>query len=148
MNIFDILEHAHSKALLNKLVPDEAAIWRGMLRKYSKTFNISIIDAEKMNPEDIALALYENQLDDLDLDDDRDFSLFMDRLYTLDDPNYDAEHDKEEEAANQKILDEENEKIAKKALKKANPKAEPKKELPKQGGINLNYLSKQQETEG
>ena len=146
MNIFDILEHAHSKALLNKLKPDEDAIWRGMLRKYSKTFNVSKIEAAKIDPEEIALDLYENQLDDLDLDDERDFSRFMDRLYTLDDPNYDAEHDKEEEAANQKILDEENEKIAKKALKKT--KEEPKKELPKQGGINLGYLADQQNNEG
>ena len=146
MNIFDLLELTQAKAILSKIRPNESSVWRGIMREYSKTFHVPLTEVPKLDPEEVLLNLYENQMDSLDLDEDKDFNRLMEKLYLLDDPEYDAQRDRDEEAANLLILEEENQKIAEKALKKKSK--EVKKELPLSGGLNLAYLADNQKEEG
>jgi len=145
------MELAKLKAIQSKLTPDSFSVWRKIEREYSKTFFTPLHEVSKLDPEIILLNLYEDQLGSFDLDEDKDLQSILDNLYTIENPEYDANREKEEEEYNRQAVKEEEERQAKiKAKKNTSHKNAPevKKELPKSGYVNLAYLADNAEKEG
>ena len=152
-HLYDIMELSKLKAINSKLSPNDESVWRSVLRDYSITFSTPLHLVSQLPPGEILLAIYENQLETLNLDEEKDLQVVLDSLYTIEDPSYDRNREADELAYNKKAEQEEEERIAKKAAKKAakentSEKKEPALELPKAGGINLAYLADNADGEG
>lgn len=149
MNIYDLVDLAEATALDSKLNPTEESTWRSIERLYSKMFSTPLHLVSTLDPLEVIIALEENKFDSLNIQDDEDLNKILDRLYSLQDPEYDANREKEEEEYNKQAVKEEEQRLAKIAAKnakkteQANPAVDPKK-----GGINLAYLAQNQENEG
>jgi hypothetical protein len=154
IHLFELMELQKLKAISTKFQPTEESIWRSIKREYSKTFSVSLLEVSNLDPEEILLDLYEDQLDGADLDDEKLLQRILDNLYRIEDPDYDDKKEQEEKLANERILKEEEElqkkKVAKKAakLKNTSVKKEPVQEISNAGGINLSYLAENAESEG
>jgi hypothetical protein len=149
LNVYDLMNLAEAKAILGKLSPDEHTTWRTIERNYSKIFFTPLHEVHKLDPEFVLLSLYENNIQDKNLDEDSELNDLLTRLNKLTNPDFDAAFEADEEEYNRQAVKEEENKQAKKAAKKAakvrkNSKPEC---LPKSGGINLEYLAQDEKNE-
>lgn len=147
ISLFELLSISQLEAVEAKLNPTEASVWRSIERKYSTTFSTPLHEVSKLDPLFVISHVYENQLENYDLDDEKELQEFLNILYKLEDPDYDAKREQDEEEYNKKAVREEEARLKRIAAKKA-AKNNPPKELPKAGGINLSYLADNQENEG
>ena len=146
MSIYLLAEYAETKALLAKFKPDEISLWNQIERRYSKTFATPLHTVRDIDPVFVLTSLFAEQYDDLKASNEDDLNMLVQRLNSLQDPNYDANAEKEEEEYNRQAEKEEEERQARIKAKK-NGEVKPHKELPKSGGINLEYLSANEENE-
>jgi hypothetical protein len=86
MNLDDLLDTCYAEALSNKLAPSPEASWRNICRRYSKLFATPLHIVYSLPHEDVALALFEENLEALDPDEH--LEQLLDLIYTLDDPEY------------------------------------------------------------
>lgn len=154
MNIFELSEYVLVKSIHDKLLPDQLSAWRYICRDYSITFSTPLHLVETLDPEFILTHLHERNLDKRNLDDDEHLNSLLETLNAIEDPEYDAKRNAEEELANELIVRQDAERRRLKELKKkkeaaikANKEEKPK-ELPKQGSVNLSYLSNMADKEG
>ena len=152
MNLFELSDLAELRAIDSKLNRTEDSIWRYYERQYSEKFHTPLHQVSELEPLFILQALFESQFDSLSLSEDGELNSLLDRLYSIQDPNYDAEAEKAELEFNKKAEEEEEERLAKLAAKKKKKqKNASEKKSPidkKNGGIDLSYLASLQETEG
>lgn len=151
LHLADIIEFCQVEAVANRIDPTAVARWRRFCRDYSQTFHTSYHLVLEMDPEFVILAVLEQQLDEVDpVEKIHDL---MDRIYSIEDPNYEASKERELQDFIKDAEEEEEERIKdnkpiyvpkKKAAKPAEP-AKPKKELPKSGFVDLSYLAKEEE---
>lgn len=155
MEFNDLAEYCQAKALADKLHYTDEASWRSFCRRYSKLFHTPLHVVETLDAATVLLAVYEEQLDDVDLD--NNMEVILDMIYTLEDPEYakqkkdelkqfikDSEDEEEERQKTgrpiHKLLADENKASRQKTLLETPPTLDPK--LPHSGGINLSYLEK------
>jgi hypothetical protein len=154
LHIVDVIEFCQVEAIANKISPNAASRWRNFCRIYSKAFSTKYTEVLEMDPEFVITAVFELELDSVDVTDKMEE--LMDRVYSIEDPNYEAakEHDLQEFI--DQALEEEEERLKKgkpifiprkrKQEVKVEKKPEEKpKELPKEGYLNLSYLAKEEE---
>ncbi len=154
MDFKDVLESCQAEALAAKMLPDEISVFRSFCRSYSKRFSTPLhlcLDGT-IPPEDIMLAEFEEQLEEVKLEDN--LEMLLDKIYVLQDPTYERQKKAELEDFIVQAEREEAERIKKgrpihrsmkdePTLKTTSEKA-PKldKKLPTGGSINLSYLEK------
>jgi hypothetical protein len=147
LHISEIIECCQVEAIANKLDPTNAVRWQRFCRDYSKVFNTPYHQVLQMDPEFVILAVYEEQLDNVDVEEKMEE--LMDRVLSIEDPDY--EKTKEQDILEFMRMSEEEEEERIKAgkpvfqkKKKSIPKKEEKlpENLPTSGGINLSYLEK------
>lgn len=84
--IKELIEYCRVQALLSVLSPTENTFWRTVTRRYSKMFHVPLPEVRKMNPEDVIMEVFEEQLDGVDhvehIED------FLEQIYTLENPAY------------------------------------------------------------
>jgi len=152
LNIFELSDLAELKAIDAKLSPTEDSIWRSIERQYSAKFFTPLHQVSEIDPLFVLQALFESKFDSLSLSEDGDLNSFLDRLYTIHDPNYDAEAEKAELEYNRKAEIEEEERLARiAAKKKKKQKNTSDKKSPidqKNGGVDLSYLAALADSEG
>lgn len=153
-----LADYCQAQALSDKLRPGDEAVWRQFCRKYSRTFYTPLHVVELMDPVKVLLAVYEDQLENVDVDDNME--AILDIIYSLEDPDYakekrddlkqfikdaEAEEEYRKEAGKpiHKLLAEEDSVSLKKSTPKNTP-VPPNKNLPQGGGINLSYLEKEE----
>lgn len=95
MTLDELLDCAYAEALSNKLAPSPEASWRNICRRYSKAFSTPLHVVYSLPHEDVALAVFESNLEDLDPDEH--LEKLLDLIYELGDPSYAKQ--KEEELA-------------------------------------------------
>lgn len=152
VSISDIVDLCQAEAVANRLDSNSAYRWRRFCREYSKAFSTPYHQVLEMDPEFVILATYELELDDVNpLDKIHDL---MDRIYSIEDPNYEASKERELQDFIKQAEEEEDDRVnanapvyvPKKKNKKVSVPDKPQevlKELPKEGYVNLAYLSKQ-----
>lgn len=148
IHISDIIELCQVEAIADKLLPTSASRWRKLCREYSSMFHTPYKDVLEMDPEFVILSVYEKELDDIDINDKLED--LMERVYTIEDPDYEVAKEKDLVDFIKDAEEEEAERVKenrpvfgkKKALLN---KEEPTKEQPKGGFIDLSYLSKEEE---
>lgn len=152
MNFRDIVEVAWAEAFASKLDGDEAAMYRGICRIYSKTFHTPLHVVEnELDPLYVVRSVYEDQLDSSKLDDVETVQKMLEMIYSLEDPNYEVEQEGDLKEFMEEAEQEESErvksgtKLFKHLSAKKKESTEPAKELPKSGGINLAYLDEENE---
>lgn len=149
MSFKEISEYCQAQALLNKLSPDEIAIWRYFARSYSKKFNTPLHLVMEMAPEEVMLHHYEEQMDDLEVEDHID--QLLDMIYSLEDPDYEQEKSNDFDTFIENAELEEQERLKKgkpihPALRNESSLSPPEQPKgPSGGSINLSYLAKEEE---
>lgn len=150
----DIIDFCRAEALAGKLFPSEVSDWRWFCREYSKTFHTPLhVVMNEMDPEHVILCVLEEGLDNRRLSVRADFDKIVEELRRLEDPDYDANRLKEIEDWSEGIEEWEDHRVAtgaplpKKGKNNAPPQTPTKTQMPKEGGINLAYLSKEQEAD-
>lgn len=151
MNLKEVIDYSQIVAMADKLAPTETSIWITICRFFSKNYNTplqDIIDG-KVDPELVCYVYYADQLENLD--EDEDLEKMMDIVNGITDPAYRKAKEAELEEFIKDIEEEERERVKSKTsltkflIKKQKKKKQPPKEMPKSGGINLAYLSKEEE---
>lgn len=145
----DVLDYCKAQAIVHTLQGSEEALWRSICRSYSKKFHTPLHLVLNMDPEQVMLAEFEDQLEGFD--ETKDLDGILDKVYMLEDPAYEVEKRKELQDFIDKAEREEDERLASgkpihPSLKNEETLKEvvPSKELPKSGGINLSYLEREE----
>jgi hypothetical protein len=153
MTFEELLDLATAEALASRLEPTEDYAWRKICRQYSKKFFTPLHEVFAMNPEEVALHVFEDTLETFDTDEHME--QLLDLIYTLEDPEY-AKHKEEEmqEFINDAVREEQERTREGRPIHpalgkdqssgKLNSKAEIRKEasLPAGGMVDLSYLDK------
>lgn len=150
----EFLEYCQIEAIANKVNPTDVSMYREMCRRYSKMFHTPLHLVETLDPEHVLLNIYEEQLEDTDLENFQKLEHLLDIIRGIEDPEYNAAQSKEQAEVDKKAELEEEERIKsgravhptlqkalneKTLLKKVKEEI---KEKPTRGFINLDYLSK------
>lgn len=149
MEIEELLSYCQITAIHNRLLPDAQALYRKFCRQYSKKFYTPLPQVMELDSIHVIQSVYEDSLENMDLEDDEDVAAILERILMLEDPNYEAVSEEDLQDFIDEAEQEEEERVDtglslhKALLKKEAPKApaQAPKELPKNGGINLSYLS-------
>lgn len=152
ISLDDIIDYCRAEAISGKFYPTEVSNWRWFCREYSKTFHTPLLEVMTMDPEHVILAVFEDGYDSRRLKNKEHVDTIIDDLRRLEDPNYDANRENEMKDWSAGIEQWDKNRVAKGATlpKKNDPKAPPAvptKPLPKEGGINLSYMSKEEESD-
>lgn len=150
----DLLEYCQAEAIANRMHRTEASAWRAICRSYSKAFSTPLHLVLEMDAEHVILNVYEDNAEDMDIEDYQRLEHILDMIRTIEDPNYEVIKKNEQEEFDRKAELEEEERLKSgravhtSMQKDLNRKKgsdllpeEPKK--PTGGMINLDYLSKQ-----
>lgn len=97
ISLKEILEYCQVEALANRFSPTDISVWRSMCRSYSMKFNTPLHLVLEMDVEHVVLNLYENQAEDLDIEDYQKLEHIMDVVRGIEDPNYEATKKAEQE---------------------------------------------------
>lgn len=148
----DIIDFCRAEALAGKLYPSEVSDWRWFCREYSKTFHTPLHLVLEMDPEHVVLCVLEEGLDGKRLRNEKDVESIIDELRRLEDPDYESSKRMDDWAAGIEEWDDARE-AAGLPVPKTNatvahpePSLQPK-EMPKEGGINLAYLAKEDQSD-
>jgi hypothetical protein len=87
MDFDEVLDAVSAEAMAAQLEPDSAATWRRFCRTFSKKFNTPLMDVMKLSPEEVALHVFEDNLDERDGEDNL-IEHLLDLIYTMSDPEY------------------------------------------------------------
>lgn len=153
-NFRDLLEYVQAVAIAEKVHPTDEGLWRYICRNYSKKFNTPLHEVIKMDPEFVMLHYYEDQVDAIDTEDD--LERILDIIYTLEDPEYERQKEKDVEDFIKESEEQEEERIKagkpihpamkndsiEKALLGKETKVEEKQPLG--GQIDLSYLEEEE----
>lgn len=150
-----LIDTMRAEAIAFKLAPDAASTWRSLCRTYSKTFHTPLHVVENLPPQDVILAIFESQLDDVDVEEH--IEKLMQHIYRIEDPAYDEAMENELQDFIKQAEEEEEARIAMK--RPVHPDIEPNpldvtasektvlekevplpENLPKQGYLDLSYL--------
>lgn len=82
----DLIDLCRAQSIANALYGGEDATWRYICREYSRTFHTPLHIVKQLEPEEVILEFFSNQMDDVKADDQLDS--LLDQIYTLEDPNY------------------------------------------------------------
>lgn len=146
----DLIDFCRAEALAGKLWPTEISDYRWFCREYSKTFHTPLHLVLEMEAEHVILSVLEEGMDTKSLSRMEDFEKIQLELRRLEDPNYDANNERAMEDWTAGIEQWEKNRVAKGSPLPKKGKQEPTvapKPLPKEGGINLAYLSKEEESD-
>lgn len=152
ISLDDIIDYCRAEAISGKFYPTEISNWRWFCREYSKTFHTPLYQVMDMDPEHVILSVFEDGYDARRLRKKEDVDAIIDDLRRLEDPNYDANQENRMADWAAGIEQWDKMRVSKGAPlpKKTDPKDPPKdppKPLPKEGGINLSYMSKEEEND-
>lgn len=144
MDFKDLIDLCKVQAIADILEPTENSVWHSICRSYSKKFGTPLhlcLDGT-ISPEDIVYAEFADQLEDFDLD--KDLENILDKIYMLEDPDYEREKRIELRDFIKKAEKEEEERVEKgkpihPGIKSEND-LEPKNDFPKNGSIDLSHL--------
>jgi len=149
----EFLGTLQAEALSDKFQPTQTSVWESICRQYSKKFFTPLHVVLKMDPEFVVRQNYADQMDEANFDDH--LENFIDLLKHLEDPEYDADTEKdlknfiaqaeaEEEDRKSKGLPlssifRKGHKISK-VKKKAEKVVQQEVDQPKSGSIDLSHL--------
>lgn len=147
----DILDLSQVEAVANKLGPTEEGIWRFYCRKYSKLFHTPLHLVHEMDATMVLREVIEDRLDGED--EMENIDKYLDTIYMVEDPDYETQRDQAEDDFLQLAQEEEAERVrlgkpihpALKGESTLIPDPAPKTTLPKSGGINLQWLEKEEQ---
>ena len=156
MSFVDLLQAAQAQALADKLSPSEISVYEHYCREYSKNFNEPLSKVLTMDPEFVIRMVYAEQLSDWDKIER--LSDLQDLTMSLLDPDYDAKKEKALREENQRIVEEERQRLAEgravhESLEKKKPKNASEDEevldpkLPQQGGLSANLIRQLQHSD-
>lgn len=152
MDFKELLDYCKAQAIANTLEGNELTVWRSICRSYSQKFHTPLHLVFEMDPEEVMLAEFEDQLDGFK---DEDIENVLEEIYMLEDPDYEkSKRDElkhfidmaEEQEAERLRLGKpihkamKNETSIPETLPEKNKK--PKENKPSGGSINLSYLEK------
>ncbi len=153
---FDLLvQTVRAEAIAFKLYPNLESMWRYYCRLYSQKFYTPLLQVLELDPEHVLLNVMESNMDDKDVVEQ--IEEMMDKIYSIEDPEYDAKLRNEQDDFDRRAEEEEEDRqrlgkplhkslagspFEKKVLKK---EPEQVKETPSQGFIDLSYLDKEEQ---
>jgi hypothetical protein len=157
MEFRDLLDYCKAEAIANALQPTEVSVWRNICRSYSQKFATPLhqcLDGT-VDPEEIALAYFEEML--IKFDEDEHLDQIMDQIYYLADPTYERQKEEELDEFMEKAVKDEEERLRlgkpiHKAMKEEvsltpNEEDKPFEPPQKSGGINLAYLQREEQNQ-
>lgn len=152
MEFKELLDYCKAQAIANTLEGNELTVWRSICRSYSQKFHTPLHLVYDMDPEEVMLAEFEDQLDGFK---EEDVESILEEIYMLDDPDYESSKRTELKNFIEMAEEEEAERLRlgkpiHKAMKEETSIPETLPEKPKKskenkpsgGSINLAYLEK------
>jgi hypothetical protein len=113
MNLYDLIEYAQVKAILNALDPTQESIWRIKCREYSELFSTPLhVVVNDLDPVFVLQQLYEYQFNPSIVD--SELPELLEKLNKIKDPNYDPLPKEEMENLVDAVLNKEIERLSKK----------------------------------
>lgn len=153
INLRDLIDYCKAEAVAAKFYQTETADWRWFCRQYSKMFFTPLHLVKTLSPEEVVLAVFEEQLEKFDLSKVEDLQALTEQVRRLEDPDYDENQERElQEFISAAEQFEEARLDQGKPVPSLNRRIQKVAEQaqtapPKQGMINLDYLSKQDQEE-
>lgn len=151
MSFSDLVQAAKATAILEKISPNEESVYRNACREYSKRFHVSLKEVLEMNPYNVYLDLFGDQMSGYNLEDIDNINDLLDQLYSIKDPDYDIEQEKAFRKELSEIEEDEERRLAlgeaiHPVLEPKNkpPEESPAKEMPKTGGLNMDLIKQLQ----
>lgn len=157
MTFEELLSAIQAQAISNKLVPTEESLYRKICRSYSKKFHVPLYQIETLDMEHVILNVYEDNLDDVNVEDK--LPDLLEIVNSIEDPDYEAKKSKEQDDFVKQIEAEEEERLklgkpihpsmrgeaslGNSVLEKSQEKT---KEQPTSGFIDLSYLDDKNNT--
>lgn len=149
IDLRELIETCKAEAIASRFYPTESDHWHWFCREYSKLFHTPLFHVmTELSPEHVILSVFEEQLENRSLQKREDVEYLVEQIRRLEDPNYDANQEKEIQdliasaEAFEEVRVKEGRPIP--GIGKQIPQTlEPEKELPKQGYVNLAYLEKE-----
>lgn len=155
----EIVDYCKAIALASRLSSNEASDWRYFCREYSKMFHTPLNEVLNLSPEHVIMSVFEEQLEKKNLNIPEEYDALVEEVQRLEDPNFDANAEKEMDDFVKGIEAFEEERVASgapiprpKGLKKAEPVVEqpPEEDIipddaPKQGYVDLSKFANEEE---
>lgn len=164
MDFQELADALRALAIANLLSPTADSVYRKICRAYSKRFSTPLHEVIDLSPEFVILNYFEDDLEDVDVDDN--VEVLMDRIYSIEDPEYESMKKEEFDEFAEQAEEEERKRIAagraihpalakestllgvpnqKNTSKNEEP---PSDNLSKGGYVNLSYLENQDNESG
>jgi len=140
----ELMQYCRIRAIENTLMPTEESTYRSLCREYSQKFHVSLPQVYLLDPEHVMGEVFEAQLEEIDIE--GNLEAILDQIYTLEDPEYQSEKEKELEDFIEMAEAEEEERIKQgkpihKAIKKALLETTlPPEVVPTRGSVNFGEL--------
>jgi hypothetical protein len=154
MDFNELLQYCQAEAITSKLLPNPESMWRRICMEYSQKFHTPLHQVLELDPELVVLAYYEDQIRTWDVEEQLDN--ILDIIYSIEDPNYDIEKERQFREQIKRMEDEEKLRLergdaihpalAKEGIKPKKPKPiqentpeepKPPDNLPVSGGIQF-----------
>jgi hypothetical protein len=150
IRLAEIIESCKAEALAGRFSPSEVTDWRYFCREYSKTFHTPLHLVLEMAPEQVILAVLEDQLSRKNLNVTEELEQVIEEVRRLQDPNYDANAEKVMDDFVKFAEAQEAERIKRGdpipgPKKKGMQKLQPEPEKPTQGFVDLSRFSTETE---
>lgn len=92
MNFRDLIDLAKIQAIRDALCPTEDSVFKGLCRAYSQRFHVALPQVYLLDPEHVMREEFAAQLDDVNIEDNMDS--ILEQIRKLEDPNYEANEEK------------------------------------------------------
>lgn len=93
MDFNELLQYCQAEAIASKLLPNPESMWRRICMEYSQKFHTPYHQVLELDPELVVLAYYEDQIKTWDVEEQLDN--ILDIIYSIEDPNYDIEKERQ-----------------------------------------------------
>ncbi len=145
LSLHELIQCCQVEAIANRLDPTIISRYKDFCREYSRLFSTPYHLVLEFDPEFVISTVLDERLDGIDIDEKMED--LMDRVYSIEDPNYEKSKEQDLQAFIDQSLEEEQERLKQgrpvfqKTKKSISKKEEPLKEkLPTGGYVNLSYL--------
>jgi hypothetical protein len=138
----ELLEYCRLQAISDVLSPTVESVYRDACRNYSKTFHTELEKVFQLDPEKVLRANYEEQLQDIDIEEN--IEVLLEEVYRIENPDYDRDKETDLQDYIKNIQKEEYEKAqSKKTLPEKENPIPPN--MPTGGSINASLFNSKNE---
>ena len=139
----ELVKYCQLKAIADALYPTYESFYRSVCRSYSRNFHVPLPDVEKLDPENVLSAYFENEIEGIDIEEH--LPDLLEKIYTIEDPDYIKKQDENLDDIAAMVEKREQERLANKSKKSLPKKDKPGEEKRTGGKLTFDNLDEKLE---